>query len=422
MYDVLNAYLENGLKVVLHKVIGTRTVACGLWVRQGSSYETDENNGLSHLIEHLLVNPENEYNKEYKKMIQKVTSEGVVYNAATTKEYTCFHFTGLTNSLEDSLECLSNIVKNNRQFPEEFLENEKKVVLQEAMSFYSSFQQIKERTSQAIWGNTGTGKIIMGNMKTVEEATMDKIQNMIENSYIPENAIIVVVGNIDYENTLSIVEKYFSDWEDRFCCNREEIVESLPGMYLNKGSGANAVISVGFRGPSYQSVNRVPIEMAVRIAGMSNLDSRMVQAIRVQRGLSYNLGAFSSFYKKRGTIGFMAVCNKEKALEVAKVTMEVLQEIKEKGFKEEEIEREKRIMETAMLLSIENITEHLRSVGRCAMLEKSFFVENEIRQIQNIQKEQLDKCVKDILDENHMGVAVIGDVDSDKLIEVLNIA
>lgn len=422
MYDVLNAYLENGLKVVLHRISGTRTVACGLWVRQGSSYETDENNGLSHLIEHLLVNPENTYNKDYKKMIQKVTSEGVVYNAATTKEYTCFHFTGLTNSLEDSLKCLSNIAKDNRQFPEEFLENEKKVVLQEAMSFYSSFQQIKERTSQAIWGNTGTGKIIMGNMKTVAEATADGIHNLIENSYIPENAVVVVIGNIDYEKTLSLVEKYFVDWQDRFCCRKEEIVESLPGMYLNKGSGSNAVISVGFRGPAYQSKNRIPIEMAVRIAGMSNLDSRMVQAIRVQRGLSYNLGAFSSFYNKRGTIGFMSVCSKDKALEVAKVTMDVLQEIKEKGFKEEEIEREKRIMETAMLLSIENITEHLRNVGRCAMLGRSFFVENEIRQIKNIQKQQLDECMREILDENLMGVAVIGDVNTDKLIDTLNIA
>ena len=60
MYDVLNAYLENGLKIVLHKVPEAKTISCGLWVKQGSTYETDENNGLSHLTEHLLINPENE--------------------------------------------------------------------------------------------------------------------------------------------------------------------------------------------------------------------------------------------------------------------------------------------------------------------------------------------------------------------------
>ncbi len=66
MYDVLNAYLENGVKVILHKISGVKTMACGLWIRQGSVYETDENNGLSHLAEHLLLNSENVTNSSYK--------------------------------------------------------------------------------------------------------------------------------------------------------------------------------------------------------------------------------------------------------------------------------------------------------------------------------------------------------------------
>lgn len=63
MYDVLNAYLENGVKVILHKIPNVKTMSCGLWIRQGSVYETDENNGLSHLIEHLVLNPEDVRNK-----------------------------------------------------------------------------------------------------------------------------------------------------------------------------------------------------------------------------------------------------------------------------------------------------------------------------------------------------------------------
>ena len=59
VYDVLNAYLENGLKVVLHKIPGVKTISCGIWIKQGSIYETDENNGLSHLLEHLILNADN---------------------------------------------------------------------------------------------------------------------------------------------------------------------------------------------------------------------------------------------------------------------------------------------------------------------------------------------------------------------------
>lgn len=69
MYDVLNCYLENGLKIILHKIADVKTISCGLWIKQGSSYETDDNNGLSHLTEHLLLNAKNLKNPEYKEVI-----------------------------------------------------------------------------------------------------------------------------------------------------------------------------------------------------------------------------------------------------------------------------------------------------------------------------------------------------------------
>ena len=150
MYDVLNAYLENGLKIVLHKIPEVKTISCGLWVHQGSSYETDEYNGLSHLTEHLLFNAEDIVNEQYKQLIHEISDNGVMYNAATTKEYTCFYFTGLANTLEKCILALAHIAMKNREFDFENFENEKKVVLQEATGFYSSFQQIKERTSQAL--------------------------------------------------------------------------------------------------------------------------------------------------------------------------------------------------------------------------------------------------------------------------------
>lgn len=125
MYDVLNAYMENGLKVILHKIPDVKTMSCGLWVRQGSVYETDANNGISHLIEHLVLNPEDVMNIEYQQLMDKVSGEGVIYNAGTTKEYTCFYFTGKESALATCLSSLAHIAKNNREFAEGYFENEK---------------------------------------------------------------------------------------------------------------------------------------------------------------------------------------------------------------------------------------------------------------------------------------------------------
>ena len=85
VYDVLNAYLENGLKIILHKIPEVKTVSCGLWVKQGSSYESDEFNGLSHLAEHLLMNAEDVINEQYKYLIAEITDNGVVNLSAHEK-------------------------------------------------------------------------------------------------------------------------------------------------------------------------------------------------------------------------------------------------------------------------------------------------------------------------------------------------
>ena len=420
VYDVLNAYLENGLKVILHKIPGVKTIACGLWVRQGSAYETDANNGLSHLTEHLLLNPKDVNNQEYRQWMDRIAREGVIYNAATTKEYTCYHFTGMESTLPFCLSSLACIAKDNRMFSEEFFENEKKVVLQEATSFYSSYQQIKERTSQAIWGNRGIGKIIMGDLQNISTAACQDIVQLVQDSYVPENATVVVIGNIDYQTTLSLIEERFGMWEDGKCYTTEVLVENTPGVYINKGSGASAVISIGFRAPAYCATERPAAEILTRMLGGSGMQSRMAQEIRIKRGLSYTFGGFASLYKNRGTLGFMSVCDRTKAVEVAKVMMDIFMEVKEKGFCEEEIQREKNIMETSVLLAVDNITEHLRYIGKCSSMDRNFYIENEVRAIRNIEKKEVEQVTNAILQECNMGLAVIGECDVDALLDIVS--
>lgn len=419
VYDVLNAYLENGLKIVIHKISEVKTVACGLWIKLGSSYETDDNNGLSHLAEHLLMNQNDVENEEYKRIISDITDNGVYYNAATTKEYTCYYFTGLKSTIDDSLNALSQIAMKNREFNEDAFENEKKVVLQEAVSFYSSFQQIKERTSQALWGNMGTGKIIMGNLNNIENATKSQVLELINKAYVPENAILTIVGNVDYTDILQKIENKFGIWDDIKVGLEERNVESEPGIYINKGSGNSTVLSIGFRAPGYGTANRLAVEMMVRILGSGSLQSRIVTEIRGKRGLAYNVGGFASFFEKRGTIGFTVVCDKNRSIETAKVLSDVIIQAREHGFNEDEIIREKHVMETNMILAIDNITEHLKYIGRCSSMDKNFYIENEIRLIRNIQKEYVDRAAKQLLCDLNMGVAVIGSSNAERLLETI---
>jgi len=404
----------------MHKIPHVRTMACGAWVRQGSKHEDDENNGLSHLIEHLMINIDNGNNPKFQRLINEAISEGIVYNAGTTKETTSYYFTGLSNMLETCIETLASIVIDNKGFSNELVENEKKVVAQEAISFYSSFNQIKERTSQALWGNVGIGKIIVGSLENINKAKTSDLEEIINGAYTPENASIVVVGGIDYQKTLDIIEENFSRWKDKDTRPYKEIVDSEPGIYFNSGgSGKSTVVSIGFRAPAYLDGERGNIDMIAKILGGTGLESRLVQEIRMKRGLAYTLGGFTSIYENRGTLGFSAVCAKESVSEVVKIMMDEFNKVKVEGFTDKEISRAKKVLETTTLLELDDLTSQLKFLGKSSSNGQIFSLEQEIRNIKKINSESLHKTVEDIFTEEKMGLAAIGNCDVDQLISLL---
>ena len=113
----------------------------------------------------------------------------------------------------------------------------------------------------------------------------------------------------------------------------------------------------------------------------------------------------------------MTACDKTKAVEVMKIMAEVLREAKDNGFSEEEIEREKKGMETSLLLSAGNMIEHIRLVGRCGSMNHEFLIDRELRDIRKLRKEEVENAAKEFLREDKMGLAVIGTCDFDKLMD-----
>ena len=79
------------------------------------------------------------------------------------------------------------------------------------------------------------------------------------------------------------------------------------------------------------------------------------------------------------------------------------------------------MMETAVILSVDQLTDHLRQIGRCSVMNRNFYIENEIRAIRNITKEDVDLAAKETLKNELMGLAAIGEFNVDKMIEVVSL-
>lgn len=199
MHEILSFYLDNGLQVVMNSIPNINTVVASMWIKQGSKNETSNNNGISHIAEHMVVNKNNTKSRGLFEVFRQLQNNGVSFNATTTKENTYYYFQGLKECLETCLDALRLIVVTNRNFDLELFENELRVVESEASSFYASFNQIKERTGQALYGNYNVGRIILGSIDNIRSTALSDVEELINRTYTPENSILVVMGDINYE-------------------------------------------------------------------------------------------------------------------------------------------------------------------------------------------------------------------------------
>src|SRR5699024_9130005 len=119
---------ENGLRVVLENIPSVRSVTIGVWILTGSRNEIQTNNGISHLIEHMMFKGTKK--RSAKDIAEAFDSIGGQVNAFTSKEYTCYFARVMDTHKDHALEVLSDMFFNST-FDEAELEKEKKVVSEE---------------------------------------------------------------------------------------------------------------------------------------------------------------------------------------------------------------------------------------------------------------------------------------------------
>lgn len=403
--------LNNGLKVVLYPIDYCSLFGCSLWIGQGSSYEKSGEEGYSHLLEHLTMNLENMYNPEYASAIHEVIHKGCIYNAFTNKENTVYHIEGTKDTYQEQLKLLQNIALSNHEFDESCFQKEKKVVIQEYYSTMSSFQQISERVSGAVWGHQGIGNPIVGKLKSLEMADKYEMMKFAKQSYCADNAALVITGEFPKE-IIDCIERMFSAWDrgsKRSIVNYEK--KDYKRNYYHSTELKNGVLGIGFKGPSYSSVERIRLQILNEILAGMFLDSRLYRKIRIGKGAAYNIGSFQNYYKDRGTFGYALVCDNQELSGCYRIVMEELQDVIQNGVEEEELQCAKNRLITKRYLEYHNVEKQNILLGSSIMNGTVLTASMEIDLIHNQNCDNIDKTAREYLSSNNMGIALISKDD-----------
>src|SRR3954464_15448692 len=185
--DIEMTTLANGVRVITEAMPHVRSVSVGIWIGSGSRRETQEQNGMSHFIEHMLFKGTTSRSAE--DIAKSVDSIGGNLDAFTAKELVCFNTRVLDQHLSQAFDVLADLVLHPLFRPED-IEKEKGVILEEIkMEADSPDYLVHEIFSSNFWKDHSLGKPILGTPQTVKRFDHTMMRDFYSSVYAPSNML-----------------------------------------------------------------------------------------------------------------------------------------------------------------------------------------------------------------------------------------
>ena len=204
--------LDNGMKVIVKEDHRAPVVVSQIWYKVGSSYEPDGVTGISHVLEHMMFKGTEKLGPgEFSRIISAL---GGNENAFTSRDYTAYFETLAVEHLERALELEADRMRNVRLDPAEFAK-EIEVVKEERRlrTEDKPSGKVFEQFNAVAWRSSPYRNPVIGWMNDLEHMTVDDLADWYRRWYAPNNATLVVVGDVRPKAVREMAERHFGPLE-----------------------------------------------------------------------------------------------------------------------------------------------------------------------------------------------------------------
>ena len=216
--------LKNGLKVIIREDHRSPMVMTQIWYRVGSSDESGNLLGISHVLEHMMFKGTQKVpNDEFTRLSRMY---GGRINASTFTNYTNYYQlypkTYLPMALELEADRMSNLLLRQQDFdPEIKVAMEERRLRTDDNPRSLAFERFKWIT----YPTSHYRQPVIGHMKNLQNLQLEDVKKWYRDWYSPNNALLVIVGDVDAEQTVLQVQKYFADIPARKTPPRNDVLE-----------------------------------------------------------------------------------------------------------------------------------------------------------------------------------------------------
>lgn len=351
--------LANGVRIVSESTANVGTVALGVWLNNGSRYQTPLENGYAHFLEHLLFKATAQHSGA--ELAQRFEMMGGRINAYTGRELTLFHGYVPTSNWRELLSHFCDMIRDPR-FTENDVRLERDIVLQEMAAVKDAPDEVLEEAAiHAIWGPHEMAWPILGSEHIIEQATEADVRRYLAQVMTGERVWITAVGDLEHSELVD-------------ACRVFEALTSapLPRVTAPSYSQRDIVMHEQYTQVTMQwSMPLPPINDPTHYALLvgnhllgGGTSSRLFQEIREERGLVYDIHSEIDLYMDCGLWTIHTSCEPDHAAECREAVEGAIDRLSFRGPKAQEVQISRQFVRANLVLERTNLESAMERLSR----------------------------------------------------------
>jgi predicted Zn-dependent peptidase len=417
--------LDDGVRVITERIENVRSVALGFWIGTGSAMESDEQAGISHLLEHMLFRGTERYRSH--EIDEIFDAMGAEINAGTDRESTSLYTRVMDRHLERAFDVAAEMVWRPKF---ESLEAEREVVLEEIAMYEDDPQdRVFDVLGEAVFGAHPLGRAVIGTREVVGVVTDEQLRAFHDERYAPGRIVIAAAGSVDHDALVELARAVGPTGPDAGART------SASGAGASGSSVANGTVSaqtpspepkferrvrflrkdteqyhvcLGGRGISRHDERRFALRVLEGVLGGTS-SSRLFQEVRERRGLAYSVFSFSSLYAETGEIGLYVGTRPDNLTEALATIAAELERVVEDPASPRELDRSRENLKGRVALSLESTTARMNRLGSALLGDIPIYSVDEIvDRIDAVTVEDLRELTRELFAPETLSAAGVG--------------
>ena len=393
---------------------GVRSVATGVWVRQGAAMDPTGLAGASHLLEHVVFRGTERRSR--RDIAVALEGLGGTLNAYTAREHTGYEARVLGRHLPEAVDVLADLVRRPLIRAED-VDHEREVVREEIAAVEDTPDDLVfEMHGNGMWGGHPYGRSILGSRETVAGVSRADLVALHRRTYTGANLVVAAAGAVEHDAFAGLVEQSFGDMG-----LGEEVAEVEPPPHPRRGTAtvargtAQVHMVLGHPTPGQSHPDRYPLILLSAALG-GGMSSRLFQSIREELALAYAVYSYQSLYRRAGVCGSYLGTRPGCGAAALDAVRGVYAEFARDGLAGDELARTKEQVKGEVALSLESPAARLHRLAGFALAGEPFVPVDELtRRIARVSEDDTLRVARDVMAPECQYVLCLGPEDADSV-------